>query len=66
MGPENGERINVLVCEHNFIFYDDGHWLLALLATGSDMPVLYLSELTTEGTEQDGSCLRRGGWLLLE
>lgn len=36
------EYINVLVCELNFMFYDDRHWLLALLATGSVMPFFYL------------------------
>lgn len=48
------ECINVLVCEHNCIFYDDRHRLLALLATGSGVPLLYLAGLTTEGTEDGG------------
>lgn len=38
---KNRECINALVCEHNFIFYDDIHGLLALLARGSVKPVLF-------------------------
>ncbi len=50
------ECINVLVCKLNFMFYDDRHWLLALLATGSVMPFFFtLVWLTTEGSW--------GGWL---
>lgn len=44
------ECINVLVCEHDFIFCDDRHWLLALLATGSVMPVVFT--LTAGGSER--------------
>lgn len=49
------ECINALVCEHNFIFYDDVHGLLAQLAIGSVKPVLFTFEwLTIEGLERVG------------